>query len=106
MSVWGDAKVRVLRYDNNRAFSSNCDAEDAPNGEISQSWARLIAPNRARCALIEKKMVVQGLGGCLKVVSERHGHVSAPVSEDDHTPQGFVVRLSTDYSYWMSRAQL
>jgi hypothetical protein len=35
MSVWGYAKVRVGRYDNNGVFSSHCDAEDAPNGEIS-----------------------------------------------------------------------
>jgi hypothetical protein len=38
-------------------------------------------------------MVVQGLGCCLKVVSERHGHVSAPVSVADQTPQGRAVRL-------------
>ena len=38
--------------------------------------------------MIENKMLVQGLGGCLKVVSGRHGQVSAPVSGDDQTPQG------------------
>jgi hypothetical protein len=45
--------------------------------------------------MAENKMVVQGLGGCLKVVSERHGHVSAPVSEADQTPQG-VFRETID----------
>jgi hypothetical protein len=38
--------------------------------------------------MIENKVVVQGLGGRLKVVSERHSHVSAPVSGVDQTPQG------------------
>ena len=49
---------------------------------------RLITLNGVRCAMIENKMRVQGLGGCLKVVSGRHGQVSAPVSGDDQTPQG------------------
>ena len=99
---------------NRRDFSSlllrpreqeNCCSQTSCNGEIPWSRVRLIALNWARCAWIEKKMVVQGLGDCLKVVSERHGHVSASVSGGDQTPQGFVVRPSTDYSYWMSRAQ-
>jgi hypothetical protein len=34
MSVWGDAKEWMRRYDMNGAFSGNYDADHAPNGEM------------------------------------------------------------------------
>jgi hypothetical protein len=89
MSVWGDAKMWMRRYDDYGVFSSHCDAGNDPNGEILHAGTRLIGLNGARCARIEKKVVLQGLGGCLEVVSGRHGHVSAPVSGVDQTPQGW-----------------